>query len=167
MDYTIAHRFNCDPERFWKIFFDDQYQQEMYDEIGIKERAVLKFEEDEREIRRQVRVVPQRELPSVMKSLVKGDFGYVEHSVYHKGQNVMDVRIEPTMMKDRFTMGGTYRVVPEGDQRIRREFVGHIKVSVPLLGSQIEKLVVADVQKSYDAAARVTNRWIEKLKQGG
>jgi hypothetical protein len=162
MNYTIAHEFDCDADTFWKIFFDEEFQKDMFAVIGIKERTVHKFEEDDREIRREVKVVPKRDLPAAMKTLIKGDFGYVEHDVYHKGQNLMDVRIVPTLMSDRFDMKATFRVIPLGGQRVRREFTGTIKVSVPLLGGKIEKSVVEDMQKSYDDAATVMRRWVAK-----
>ncbi len=164
MNFNIVHRFACDPKTFWEIFFSEEYQKDMYSGLGIKERIVLKYEEDDKEIRRQIKIMPERDLPGAIKSVVKGDLGYIEHNVFHKGQDSMDVRIEPTLMKDRFTMNGVFRVVPEGPGKIRREFVGTIKVAIPLLGGQIEKIVMGDVQKSYDAAAKVTERWVAKKK---
>ncbi len=166
MKFNIGHEFDCDAKTFWDIFFSEDYTREMYAGVGVKERTVLRNDEDEREIRREIKIVPQRDLPGAVKSIVKGDLGYIEHDVFHKGQDTMDVRVEPTLMKERFKMSGVFRVVTLRPGRIRREFVGSCEVSVPLLGGQIEKLVVADVQKSYEAAARVTNRWIEKQKQG-
>ena len=162
MKFTIAHEFDCDAPTFWKIFFDPAYQEDMYAGLRIKERTVLMYEEDEREIRRRIKIVPERDLPAALKSVVQGDLGYIEHNVYHKGQNVMDVQIEPTLMKDRFFMQGAFRVVPLGPSRIRREFVGTIEVKVPFLGGTIEKLVMDDVRKSYDQAAATTARWIAK-----
>jgi hypothetical protein len=162
MKFTIAHEFECDPATFWEIFFDLEYQKEMYSGLKIKERTVLLFEEDEHEIRRRIKIMPERDLPGALKSVMKGDLGYIEHNVYYKGKDVMNVRIEPTLMKDRFRMEAVFRVVPLGPRRIRREFTGEISVSVPLLGGQIEKLVIADVRKSYDQAALTTARWVAK-----
>jgi hypothetical protein len=156
MKFNITHDFDCDAETYWEIFFDLDYQKDMYSGLGIKERTVLLFEEDDKEIRRKIKIMPERDLPGALKSVLRGDLGYIEHNVYHKGQNVMDVRIEPTLMKDRFKMSAVFRVVPLGSARVRREFVGSIDVSVPLLGGQIEKLVMADVRKSYDQAAVTT-----------
>jgi hypothetical protein len=160
MKFTIAHEFDCDAKTYWEIFFDLDYQKEMYSGLNIKERTVLLFEEDDREIRRKIKVVPQRDLPGALKSLLKGDLGYIEHNVYHKGKDVMDVRIEPTLMADRFKMSAEFRVVTLGPKRCRREFVGEIKVGVPLLGGKIEDLVMSDVRKSYDQAAVTTARWV-------
>ncbi|HEY3354711.1 MAG TPA: DUF2505 domain-containing protein [Polyangia bacterium] len=164
MKYNIAHEFDCDAKTFWEIFFSEEYNDDLYAGLKIKERKVLKYEEDDREIRRAIKIVPERDLPGALKSFVKGDLGYIEHNVFHKGKDAMDVHIEPTLMKDRFKMNGVFRVVPVRPGRIRREFVGTIDVSVPLLGGQIEKLVMGDVQKSYDEAAKVTARWLAKRK---
>jgi hypothetical protein len=158
--FNIAHEFDCDAKTFWEVFFDEEYTREMYSHLKIKEREVQLCEETDREIRRRIKLVPERDLPGALKSILKGDLGYIEHNVFHKGQDSMDVRIEPTLMKDRFKMNGVFRVVTLRPGRIRREFVGTIEVGVPLLGGQIEKLVMSDVQKSYDAAAKVTSRWV-------
>jgi hypothetical protein len=162
MKFTIAHEFDCNAATYWEIFFDLDYQKDMYAELGIRERTVLMFEEDDKEIRRKIKIMPERDLPGALKSVLRGDLGYIEHNVYHKGRDVMDVRIEPTLMKERFKMDAVFRVVTLGPKRVRREFTGSIDVSVPLLGGQIEKLVMADVRKSYDQAAVTTARWITK-----
>jgi hypothetical protein len=162
MKFSITHEFDCDAKTYWEIFFDLDYQKDMYSGLKIKERTVLLFEEDEREIRRRIKIMPERDLPGALKSVLKGDLGYIEHNVYHKGQDYMDVRIEPTLMKDRFKMAAVFRVVTLGPKRVRREFKGSINVSIPLLGGQIEKTVMADVRKSYDQAAVTTTRWIAK-----
>ena len=100
MKFTIAHEFDCDAKTYWEIFFDLDYQKDMYSGLGIKERTVLLFEEDDKEIRRRIKIVPQRDLPGALKAVLKGDLGYIEHNVYHKGKDVMDVRIEPTLMAE-------------------------------------------------------------------
>jgi hypothetical protein len=166
MKFAIAHEFDCDAKTYWEIFFDLDYQKEMYSGLNIKERTVLMFEEDDQEIRRKIKVVPQRDLPGALKSVLKGDLGYIEHNVYHKGKDLMDVRIEPTLMGDRFKMKAEFRVVTLGPKRVRREFAGEMTVSVPLLGGQIEKLILADVRKSYDQAAITTARWVAKKTKG-
>ena len=166
MKFTIGHEFDCDAKTYWEIFFDLDYQKEMYSGLNIKERTVLMFEEDDQQIRRKIKVVPHRDLPGALKSVLRGDLGYIEHNVYHKGKDVMDVRIEPTLMAERFKMSAEFRVVTLGPKRVRREFVGAIDVSVPFLGGQIEKLVMADVRKSYDQAAVTTARWIAKKTKG-
>ena len=165
MKFTIAHEFDCDAKTFWEVFFNEEYTREMYSQLQIKEREVQLFEENDQEIRRRIKILPQRDLPGAIKSLLRGDLGYIEHNVFHKGRDAMDVRIEPTLMKDRFKMEGVFRVVTLRPGRIRREFAGTLEVSVPLLGGQIEKLVMADVQKSYEAAAKVTARWVAARSQ--
>jgi hypothetical protein len=162
MKFNITHTFECTPETFWEVFFSEEYQKDMYSGLGIKERTILKCEEDDQQIRRQIKIMPERDLPGALKRVIKGDLGYIEHNVFYKGKNSMDVRIEPTLMAERFAMSGVFRVVPLGEKRVRRDFTGTIEVSVPLLGGQIEKLVMADVQKSYEQAAQITNRWVAK-----
>jgi hypothetical protein len=160
--FAIAHELHGTREDFWKIFFHEPYNDELYQRIGVKERTRIQFDEDERTIRFAVRVVPRRDLPPVIKKIVGGDLGYTEFSTYHKGKDEIDVRIEPSLLKDRTRMRGLYRVVELEPRRLRRTFEGDIHVDVPLVGRKVEATVLDDVRRSYDIAAAVTNEWLKK-----
>jgi hypothetical protein len=96
-------------------------------------------------------------------SVIK-DTAYTEHDVYNRERSSMDVRIEPALMKDRFHMTAVYAVTPLGEGRCRREFSGEVKISVPLLGGRIEKMMIEQLNDAYEVAARVTRQWVAKRK---
>jgi hypothetical protein len=160
--FEITHEILGSREAFWKVFFDEPYNDEVYARIGVKERKRVQFEEDEKTIRFAVRVVPKRDLPAVIKKVVGGDLGYTEISTYYKGKDEIDVRIEPTLLKDRTRMSGKYRVKEIAPGRLRRTFEGDINVDLPLVGKKIEAAVLDDVRRSYEIAAQVTNEWLKK-----
>jgi hypothetical protein len=162
--FNIVHELRGTKEAFWKIFFDEPYNDEVYARIGVKERKRVQFEEDEKTIRFAVRVVPKRDLPPIIKKVVGGDLGYTEISTYYKGKDEIDVRIEPTLLKERTKMSGKYKVQEIGPGRLRRTFEGDIHVDLPLVGKKVEAAVLDDVRRSYGIAAEVTNEWLEKGK---
>ncbi len=160
--FAIRHEFTATPEAFWRVFLHEPYNVELYERIGIKERKVLDRSEDAETVKWAVRIMPRRDLPSVVKKVVGGDLGYTEISTYYKGKDVIDVRVEPTLMKDRTRIQGRYTVKTIGERRLLRTFEGDIAVDLPLVGRRIEAVVLDDMKRSYDVAAQVTAEWLAR-----
>jgi hypothetical protein len=160
--FKITHEFATDPETYWKVFLDEAYNVELYDRIGVKERTTLDRSEDEKTVKWKVRIMPKRDLPGVIKKVVGGDLGYTETSTLHKAENWIDVKIEPSLMKDRTKINARYTLTSIGDKRVRRTFEGDIHIDLPLVGKKVEAAILEDLQKSYDVAARVTTEWLAR-----
>lgn len=158
----VHHMEGGSLEEFWKVFFDEPYNEEVYKRIGVQERVRLKFEEDAETIRFAIRVVPKSELPALIKRVVGGHLGYTEISTYYKGKDEIDVRIEPSLLKERTRMRGTYRVVAVGPDRLERTFEGDLHVDIPIVGKKIEETILEDVRRSYGIAAQVTSEWLKR-----
>src|SRR4051812_5837696 len=99
--FVISHDFDAEPAQFWRLFFHEPYKLEMYDRIGVKERTVLWAKEDGDTRSFSERIPPKRDLPDIIKKIIKGDFGYTETSTFHLSKNYGDVKIEPTLMKEK------------------------------------------------------------------
>jgi hypothetical protein len=162
MHFAIVHDFEAEPAEFWRVFFHPPYNDALYDRIGVKEWARLRFEEDEATIQFAVRVLPRRDLPGVIKKVVGGDLGYTEISTYYKGKDRIDVRIEPTLLRERTKITASYTVAPTGPGRLRRTYEGDIHVDFPLVGRKIEAAIVEDLRRSFDVAAEVTREWLKR-----
>src|SRR5262249_3464774 len=109
-----------------------------------------------------VKIMPERDLPGIVKKIVGGDLGYTERSKLNKATNRMDVSIEPTLMKERTKIQGIYSVESIGPGKVRPTFEGDIEVEIPLVGRKVEATVLEDVKRSYDIAADVTREWLGK-----
>jgi hypothetical protein len=160
--FRIVAEFDTDPEPFWKIFFHEPYNTDLYQRIEVKENTLLYTKEDETTIKFSRRVIPKRDLPGVIKKIVGGDLGYTETSTFHKGKNLLEVKIEPSLMKEKTKIFGKYTITPIAPGKVRRVFEGDIDVSIPLVGGRVEKAIIEDMTKSYDVAAQVTREWIKK-----
>src|SRR5262245_19177031 len=161
--FGFAHDFDIDPKGYWEIFFDEAYNVELYKRTKIKGRTVTSQTDDGKTLRRTQRLTPEAELPGFIKSVIS-DVSYTEHDVFHRDRSRMEVVIEPAMMKNKFDFKAIYSVEPLGEGRCRRVFEGDAKVSVMLVGGQIEKYMVDEMRKSYDVAAKVTAEWIARRK---
>jgi hypothetical protein len=160
--FKYVHDFDCDIPAFWTVFFNEDYNVEMYRRIKVKERKMLERKEDDKTVSFAVKIMPERDLPGIIKKIVGGDLGYTERSTLDRATNRMDVSIEPTLMKDRTKIKGIYSVESIAPNKVRRTFEGDIAVDIPLVGKKVEATVLEDVKRSYDIAAEVTKEWLAK-----
>lgn len=161
--FRFAHDFDIDPQGYWEVFFDEAYNVELYKRTKIKNRQVISQTDDGKIMRRTQRLTPDQELPGFIKSIIS-DVTYTEIDVFNRERSEMEVRIEPAMMKNKFDFKAIYSVKPLGEGKCRRVFEGDSKVSVMLVGGQIEKYMIDEMRVSYDIAAKVTAEWIAKRK---
>lgn len=161
MQFLFSHEFDTTPEGFWAVFWDEEYNKALYQALAIRSRTVLKDEQSGGVRRRSQRLEPSVPVPGWASSVLK-DLSYTEHDTFHPERSSMDVQIEPVLGKDRFQMSGVFSVTPSGNGRCRRDFKGEVKISVPLLGGKLEKLMMEQLREAYDQAAAVTRDFIRK-----
>ncbi len=163
LHYRFEHEFDCDPKTFWDFFFTEDYNAEVYQALRMVERKMLEFKDEGPTIRRSQRFKPAVSLPSVLQKVIP-DSSYTERNVFHKDKSAMDVVIEPVAMASKFDMRGTFTVTPAGEGRCKRVFEGDVKVSIMLVGGQVEKFMVEQMKTSYEIATKVTRDFIAKRK---
>lgn len=164
MNFSFVHEFDIDPASYWKLFLSPEFNRDLFAELKMKSYQVLEERDDGKHFHRVQKVDPSTPIPSFLQSMVKSA-GYTETDDLDWGSQVMHIKIEPDMFKDRFHMGGQYVVTPlDGGQRCRREFKGEVKVSIPLIGGRVERFTMEQLRDSYEQAARVTRRWIDREK---
>ena len=160
--FRFVHDFATDKARYWRVFFNEPFNVAQYERIKVKERKVLEWKETDDTIVRSIKIVPERDLPGFLKKIVGGDLGYIEHNVFHKAKDSMDVVVEPTLMKERTTIKARYWLEFPDPGTVRRIFDGTIDVSLPLVGKKVEQFIIADMARGYDTAAQVTKEWLTK-----
>jgi Protein of unknown function (DUF2505) len=158
--FKLVHDQNCDPKRFWEVFFDEDYNRAIYKHVGTKERKFLEMNDSGNSKTWILRVFPERDLPEFVKKIVKGDLGYIEHAVMDKSRNRIESRIEPTLFKDRTKINVVYTIESIGPKQVRRTFEGDVEVNIPLVGKRVEHLIIADMEKVYQSIADFTNEWL-------
>lgn len=161
MQYTIADEFPATPQRFWDLFFDDQYNKDLWATLNIG-YELLEFERKgegaELVITRKIRLTPQRELPGIMKKFVKGALSYVQDDRYTATNSQMTTRSTHNFASDRIDSHGVQRVEPVGEAACRRVFEGVMNCSIPLVGGKIEQHLVDEVKQSYRRATEFTRQ---------
>lgn len=166
MHFRFEHDFDIDAKDYWELFFSEPYNVDLYKRLGMRERVIVENKDEGATLRRVVRLTPNDEVPAAFKAFIH-DTSYTEHDLYRKDRSLMEVSIEPAMMKNKFELKAVYGVSQAGAGRARRTFEGDIKVSVMIIGGQIEKYMVEKMRASYEVAAAVTREWIPKWKAVG
>jgi hypothetical protein len=164
---NIEHHFpDVTPKQFFDMLMDTRFDEALTPALGVKARQVLERSEDERCIRRKVRIVPGFPLPGPVKKLF-GDkeLEYLEDTVLHKDRFMIDWSSTPNLFSDRVVAKGQVVVRQEGSG-VRRTILGEITVNILGVGGLMERVVRESVERSYDKASQFTLEWIRtgKLK---
>jgi hypothetical protein len=158
--FKIVHDVGCDLSRYWDVFFDDAYNDALYKKVGVKERIWLEPPRDEGHLRHfKLKIMPTRDLPEVVKKVIRGDLGYVETSTLDRSTNTIHVHIAPTLFTERTKFNAEYKIESLGPGKVRRIFEGDLTVEWPLVGRKIEQFILSDVERSYVIAAQHTTEW--------
>jgi hypothetical protein len=163
MEYRIEDTFDASAERYWEIFFSDEYNAALWPALDIQRELLVfdrKGEGAELRIHREQRLVPQREVPGFIKTLVSGAITYVEKNDFVAADNAMRTVTIPGFAADRITTTGTYRLEPLGANRCKRIWEGVCECRIPLVGGKVEKQLVDEVRESYRRATDFTRKWI-------
>lgn len=160
MKLNVRHRFDCTPETFWEMYWDAAFDEALRAESGVT-REILEEREEGDVLIRRIRITPDRELPGPAAALLGAKkLVYEQENRWDKAAQVLHWRVIPTILPGKLDAAGTFRVeaVPGGCEQVVE---GDITVNVRLVGGQIEKAVVAEVQKSYDKTAAVSREWLK------
>jgi hypothetical protein len=162
LQVRISHVHNCNEETFWKLFFDDEYNQRLFKgALGFPRFEQLEFEETDSEIRRVTSVVPAvGDLPRALKKLVGDGFAYEEHGVFDKRTKRFSINVLTSRMADRITFRGVLFTEPMSERSSRRLYEGTVEARIFGVGGLLEKRLAADLEARYADSARFTNEYI-------
>ncbi len=163
MEYTIRDTFDVSADRFWEAFFSEAYNAGLWPAIDVDYKQ-LKFErngegKDLRIIREQ-ELTPHRQAPKVIQKMVSGTVTYVEKNDFSAASGSMKIVTIPNFAADRVDNHGVFRVEELGADKCARVWEGVCKVKIPLVGGQVEKYLVSEIQESYRKATEYTRKFL-------
>lgn len=141
------------------MYWDDAFDEVLYETTGVRRELVASREEGGIIIRR-LRFVPDRDLPAPAASLLGTKrLTYEQENRFDPARDELAWKVLPTVLPGRLSAQGRFRIeeLPGGCEQV---IEGEIVVSVPLVGGQIEKAVVAEVERSYARTAVAARQWI-------
>lgn len=167
MKFQIAHEFPITREEFWRNLFDPAYDAYIEKDLEFRERKVLEFIDNDKEVRRRVYHLPKRTWPAIIDKVFGDGFGFTEESVWVKGSDCMQWKSIPNRMAERIRSVGVLTVADAGGGKIRRTVEGEIVVKIFGVGGVVESLVLKAIEENYVRAAASLHRWLEKKRNAG
>jgi uncharacterized protein DUF2505 len=161
--FCFEHEFRAPSiAAVFAAYWNPDHTREQDRRVDILERTVLELEDTPVELRRVCRVVPRRQLPVFVRPLVAGPLHYLETLHWHKLDDTIDFAIRPSILKGRALISARYQLTTRAPGLIHRRYEGTVSVDVALLGSRIERGIVAEFERSMPVAADVTQEWLDR-----
>lgn len=146
----------------FEAYFDPAVSDEQDRRVEVARRDVLEDTESPEARVRVCKVVPVRQLPAVIRPFVPDGLSYTEHVTWHKADDRIDMRIEPSALAGRIDIESVYRLEVAGPGVVRRTYEGTVSVHVRLLGPRIERGIVEDLGRTLITAAACTQEWLDR-----
>ncbi|MBL9105882.1 MAG: DUF2505 domain-containing protein [Myxococcales bacterium] len=163
----LVHEINCSPEVFWKLQFDPVFNEALLGHaMKIENYKVLKFEENDREIRRTTTGQPKIDLPGPIKKIMGSGFAYTEEGRLDKAAQKWHWKIQISTFGDKVRNEGTLRLEKIGDNKIRRIAESEIEAKIFGVGGLIEGNMEKAMIDGWTAGAAFINKWIADGKAG-
>jgi hypothetical protein len=143
------------------LYFDEDFNQAVGKQLGMG-RRLLHFERTPTRIQRKVHYEPDRDPDSPAgQAFGTSRASFIEELDYDPRSRRGSWRTIPNLFPERVSNTGTIELVeePTGTRRIVR---GDVKVSFFGFGRLIERMIVAEIEKSYANTTRITNDWLAK-----
>lgn len=159
----IEHIYDCSADLFWnQIFLDDEYNRKLFlDELHFSVWRVLRSEEQGDRVHRTIEATPPLgDLPAALKRLLGEGLGYEEHGVLDRPRQRYELEVKPRSLAGKVSIQGALTAEPISDSSCRRVYVARVDARVFGVGGMIEQRLLDDIEKSYDKAAKFTNRWV-------
>ncbi|MEZ4448000.1 MAG: DUF2505 domain-containing protein [Nannocystaceae bacterium] len=158
--FTLNHEIHCTPERFWKVFFDRDFNTWLYREkLGFNEFNVISQSEGPA-VTRVVRGSPKVDLPGPIRKLLGDRFGYEETGRFDPSTQRWTWSMKPSAMADKMKMEGIVRCEAAGAGKCRRIADITLEAKIFGVGGMIEKTSEKELRHGWDQSAIYMNQWI-------
>ncbi len=160
-EYTFR---GIDLNDYEKLYFNEDFNIELCATLKLA-RELVDLKADDNQIVRVVKVGPDRTLPGPVAKIVGSDrIDYEEHIRYTFGSYKADWHTVSSVMTDKIDSRGTVEFKKAGSDGVTRIVSGEIKVKIFGVGKVVEKVIVAETEKSYADAGGFTQAWIDKAR---
>jgi hypothetical protein len=148
----------CTPEKFWAVFFDEEYCRSLYLEgLQFRDLEVLAHDESSRKLR----VVPRFNLPRPVAKLIGESFAYEQHGALDREAGIFTWKmVQPGDIKTGARPGmvsssGTLRITDNGDGTCKRRDDVSLSANVFGLGGMIEGVMEKETRSTWEKEKNV------------
>jgi len=159
--FTMRHDLDCDCDTFWKLFFEQDFNEQLFKALEFPEWKLLDTKETDKEIIRNVKAIPKMDAPAAVAKLLGSKFGYDEEGRFDKATKTHKFIIKPNVMTEKLRNEGTVKCEPRGDGKCTRvvEIIAEAKVFG--LGGMIESSFEKSFRTGWQQSADFINKWVK------
>lgn len=159
--FTVTHEINCDEETFWKLFFDKDFNEQLYKtQLGFPEFTIVEQRDNDHETFRKVSGQPKLDLPGPVAKVLGSGFRYTENGTLDKGAKIWRWKMTPSTMADKLRNEGEMRIERVGDNKVRRVASIFIEAKIFGIGGLLESTTEKELRKGWDESAVFMNKWL-------
>jgi hypothetical protein len=145
------------------LYFDEEFNVALGDALGLG-RELVKLERTNTTVVRHLLCEPKREKGSAAdQAFGSSRASFREELEYSFADHKGTWRTIPNIMKERVRNAGTLEILDDGGGA-RRVVRGDVSVKLFGFGGLVERLVVAEIDKSYRNAASFTEQWLARRR---
>lgn len=160
--FTVTHEIPCNAETFWKVFFDKDFNEQLFlKELGFPEFKVLEARDSDKEIFRKVAGQPKMDLPGPIAKLLGPGFKYTEDGYFDKNTKVWRWKMTPSSLADKLRNEGTMRIEEIGGDRVRRIADITVEAKIFAVGGLMESTTEKELRSGWDKSAVFMRKWLE------
>jgi hypothetical protein len=160
--FLMRHELDCDCDRFWKLFFDKEWNEALFKSLEFPEWKLVDQRETDKEIIRIIKATPKMEAPGPVKKLLGSKFGYDEEGRFDKATKKHKFVIKPNVLTDKLRNEGTVQCEPRGEGKSTRvvEIIAEAKVFG--VGGMMEASFEKSFRVGWQASADFINKWVKE-----
>lgn len=162
MRFRLEQRFSASVEAVEAAFLDPALLAELAALPQLGRPELLGATVDGEVVTRDVRYAFAGELSPAVTRVVDPDrLTWVEHSEFDLRTHRGVLLVRPDHYADRFTCAATVSIEAVGAGTLRA-VEGDLRVRFPLVGSKVERAIVAGLRDHAAAEARVVQAWLDR-----
>lgn len=154
------------PAAIFAVYFEDAHRDEQDRRVEVARRDILEDVDGPTQRRRRCMVYPKRQLPAIVRALVKGDLSYEETLVWSKADDAIDFDIQPQVLGGKVHITARYTLRAAGPGEVRRVYEGSVSVGARLIGPRVEKGIIEDLGRSLVISAACTQEFVDRAAKG-
>ncbi len=167
--FTVTHDIHCNVERFWKVFFDKEFNTQLYTgTLGFPDFKVVEQTDDETTVTRKVAAQPKMEVPGALQKLI-GPASATRRRAHEEGRGHLAVEDDPQHPGRQALHLGTRASAeaPSGTTGARRQRnvrrIAEITIEAKIfgLGGLIEGTTEKQMRDGWDKSAVFMNKYLE------
>lgn len=161
--HHLDHEIHCAPARLWELYFDNDFNVEMYERgLGFPSCKILERRDDGKTLHRRMAMIPKIEMPAAVAKIVGDKVGFEESGDWVRSEGTFRWRLRLAAFGDKVRVEGTMRVVEHGAGHCRRLVHFEVEAKMFAVGGLIESTASDNTIDGWNKSAKWINTYLAR-----